>query len=222
MSGVHKMLRILLVDDERTEREGIRNIEEVLSVPAAVVEKEHRAWWNDFYGRSYVSVGEDKFDSFYWTQLYKLGSATRADRLPVDLMGPWYHDRTPWPAIWWNLNIQLTYSPVFAINHAELAEPLLRMLDDNTENLKKNVPAGFANSAAIGRSSSYDCVKEVGKEHGLLMWTMLYYWKYCQYNQDADPFFPFDEVGCKLLSLFVDGRRGRLFAYAGQLFSGIW
>ncbi len=198
-----------------TEREGIRNIEEVLSVPAAVVEKEHRAWWNDFYGRSYVSVGEDKFDSFYWTQLYKLGSATRADRLPVDLMGPWYHDRTPWPAIWWNLNIQLTYSPVFAINHAELAEPLLRMLDDNTENLKKNVPAGFANSAAIGRSSSYDCVKEVGKEHGLLMWTMLYYWKYCQYNQDAERmrtrFFPLMKLAVNYYRyLLTEGEDGYL------------
>lgn len=53
----------------------------------------------------------------------------------MDLMGPWYHDSTPWPAIWWNLNIQLTYSPLFAINHVELVKPLADMLDAKVKNL---------------------------------------------------------------------------------------
>lgn len=198
-----------------TEQEGIRNIEEVLGMPAAAVKKEHQEWWNNFYSRSYVCVGEDRFDSFYWTQLYKLGSATRADQLPIDLMGPWYHNRTPWPAIWWNLNIQLTYSPMFAINHTDLVKPLMKMLDDNIENLKKNVPAEFVNSAAIGRASSYDCVREVGEEHGLLMWTMLYYWKYCLYNQDTErmknKFFPLMKLAVNYYRyLLTEGEDGYL------------
>ena len=160
-------------------------------------------------------MGEDKFDSFYWTQLYKLGSATRADRLPIDLMGPWYHYRTPWPAIWWNLNIQLTYSPMFAINHIDLVKPLLNMLDQNVDNLKKNVPAEFANSAAMGRTSSYDCVSDLGNEHGLLMWTMLYYWKYCMYEQDIErlrtKFLPLMKLAVNYYRyLLVEGEDGYL------------
>lgn len=198
-----------------TEKTAMRNIEEVKRLSAAAIEKEHRDWWDRYYSRSYVSVGEDMFDSFYWTQLYKLGSATRPDQFPIDLMGPWYHHRTPWPAIWWNLNIQLTYSPLFTINCSDLALPLLNMLDRNVDNLKQNVPGGFRDAAAIGRTSSYDCVSPVGKEHGLLMWTMLYYWKYCRYNNDLErmktKFFPLMKLAVNYYRyLLIEGEDGRL------------
>lgn len=201
--------------DTQTEKAAIKNIEEAVAKPAGAIQKQHQEWWNRFYTRSYVSVGEDQFDSFYWTQLYKLGSATRPDRLPIDLMGPWYHNRTPWPAIWWNLNIQLTYSPMFAINHCDLVKPLMNMLDQNVENLKKNVPAEFINSAAVGRSSSYDCVSGLGNEHGLLLWTMFYYWKYCQYEQDRErlktKFFPLMKLAVNYYNyLLKEGEDGLL------------
>ncbi len=61
--------------------------------------------------------------------MYKLASATRADRMPIDLMGPWYNN-TPWPRIWWNLNIQLTYWPELTANRLELGEPFCKMIDD--------------------------------------------------------------------------------------------
>jgi len=38
-----------------------------------------------------------------------------------DLMGPWYKD-TRWPAIWWNLNTQMLYSPSPVANRLEMAE----------------------------------------------------------------------------------------------------
>lgn len=202
-------------ENTNTGEMAIRNIEEVMGKSASAIKKEHQDWWNDFYSRSYVSVGEDVFDSFYWIQLYKIGSATRADQLPIDLMGPWYHNRTPWPAIWWNLNIQLTYSPFFTVNCSDLALPLLNMLDRNVENLKKNVPENFRNAAAIGRTSSYDCVSPVGKEHGLLMWTMLYYWKYCQYNNELErmrtKFLPLMKLAVNYYRyLLIEGEDGQL------------
>lgn len=202
--------------DTDTEKEAIRDIERVAGNKLALAEKAHLKWWHDFYARSYVSVGEDQFDAFFWNQLYKLGSATRSDRLPIDLLGPWYHDRTPWPAIWWNLNIQLTYSPMFAINHTELVVPLLDMLDANVKNLMGNVPEPYRhNSAAVGRMSTYDCVGEVEKEYGLLTWTMLYYWKYCRYTNDTvrlrEKFFPLLKLSVNYYRhLLTEDEEGRL------------
>lgn len=166
--------------------EGIARLERALGKSDRRLEQEHLAFWDAFYSRSFVTVGEEKYDAFYWRQLYKLGSATRPTGLPIDLMGPWYHDVTPWPAIWWNLNIQLTYSPLFTLNRADLVLPLCDMLDRNIENLSKNVPEWMTGAAAIGRASSYDCLREVGNEHGLLTWTLFYYWKYCLYAGDDD------------------------------------
>ena len=43
-----------------------------------------------------MRIPEPKAESFYWIQLYKLASASRPDRVPVDLLGPWYRT-TGWP-----------------------------------------------------------------------------------------------------------------------------
>ena len=67
----------------------------------------HRAWWHTYYSRSFLSIPDTRVEGFYWIQMYKLASGTRADRSTLDLMGPWFR-RTPWPHIWWNLNIELT------------------------------------------------------------------------------------------------------------------
>lgn len=168
-----------------TEKEAIKDIESVSKVSLERVRKAHLDWWHDFYSRSYISVGEEMYDRFFWMQLYKLGSATRSDGRPIDLMGPWFHRITPWPAIWWNLNIQLTYSPMCVVGHSELSEPLLKLLDDHVDNLMGNVPEECPYPAiAIGRTSSYDCISPVSKEHGLLLWTLYYYWEYCRYTRD--------------------------------------
>ena len=192
-----------------TENEAIADIEAVRNVPMKRVEQSHREWWHRFYSRCYISVGEERYDRFFWMQLYKLGSATRSDGCPIDLMGPWYYNVTPWPAVWWNLNIQLTYSPMCVIGHSELSEPMLRMLDEQVENLKRNVPAECPYPAiAVGRTSSYDCISPVGKEHGLMLWTLYYYWEYCQYTHNEqrmrEGLFP-------LLKLAVNYYRWLLF-----------
>lgn len=168
-----------------TELDAINNIQAVLEEGLKKVKYRHIEWWHNFYSKSYVSVSEDKFNALFWKELYKLGSATRSNGSPIDLMGPWFHNQTPWPAIWWNLNIQLTYSPMFVVNHCELVTPLLDMLDENIYNLQKNVPSNCPYPAiAVGRSSSYNCKSITGKEHGLILWTLFYYWKYCTYTVD--------------------------------------
>src|SRR5206468_2318739 len=94
----------------------------------ARLEAAHRRWWHAYYPESFLTFPDARLEAYYWIQIYKLGSAMRPDGPILDLNGPWFN-ATPWPGIWWNLNIQLTYSPLFRANRLDLAESLLRNLD---------------------------------------------------------------------------------------------
>jgi hypothetical protein len=158
------------------------------------LELAHRAWWHAYYPQSFLSIPDTRLESFYWIQLYKLASATRKDKPVLDLLGPWYNS-TPWPALWWNLNVQLTYSPVYASNRLELGEPLTNTLDANVETLINNVPERYRHDAAgISRISGYDLkapldvedlsLHERYWESGNLPWTLHNYWMQCNYAGD--------------------------------------
>lgn len=154
---------------------------------------EHRAWWHAFYPSSFLSFPDARLEGYYWINTYKLGAAMREDGPILDLAGPWFRG-TPWPRIWWNLNIQLTYSPLFRANRLPLAESLFRNLDRRTPALIRNVPERLrGEAAAIGRSSGPDLVRSVNlttaqsdaaKEMGNLPWTMYYYWQFYRYQMD--------------------------------------
>ena len=165
----------------------------------------HRAWWHPFYPASFVTLPDTYWESFYWTQLYKLASATRADRAIIDNQGPWLQP-TPWPAAWWNLNVQLTYWSTLPANHPELCESLSRHLETNVANLIANVPAVYQHdSAGIGRVSGQELRGRcgipgaageagAGQEVGNLLWAMHNYWQHCRMTGDdrrlRDPCFP--------------------------------
>jgi alpha-L-fucosidase 2 len=145
----------------------------------------HQSWWHSYYPASFLSIPDTRLESLYWIQMYKLASATRAERPLLDLMGPWFYIQTPWPAIWWNLNVQLTYWPVYASNRLHLGESLTRFLEQNLDNLIQNVPESFRHdSAAIGRSSSYDGIRPVNEEVGNLPWICHNYWLHYRHSMD--------------------------------------
>jgi len=152
----------------------------------------HRDWWHAYYPESFLSIPDTRMESFYWIQMYKLASATRADRPAIDLMGPWFR-RTPWPHLWWNLNLQLTYWPVYAANRLELGESLIHMIDADRTNFINNVPAEWrSDSAGVGRSSPYSGVRSVPNatsksgvlERGDLTWALHNYWLQYRFSGD--------------------------------------
>lgn len=176
-------------------KEATTAINTFITAKMPVVWAAHQKWWNQFYQKSFLSLPDQRMESFYWIQLYKLASATRANKPMVDLMGPWFSSKTPWPGIWWNLNTQLTYSPVFTANHMELAKSLFNTLNKNLQNLINNVPEEWRkDAAAIGRISGYDLVaplKEAEKDNGQfelgnLTWTLFYYYQYYAYTKDKE------------------------------------
>jgi len=163
---------------------------------AASLRRSHQAWWHAYYPASFVSIPNQRLQRFYWIQMYKLASATRADRPAIDTLGPWY-DRTPWPGMWWNLNIQLSYWPVYTANRLSLGESMLAIVDRNQENLRNNVTPALRKEGlmAVGRMGGPDAVSPVeytgprGPANGAheitnLVWVMHNYWLHWRHTMD--------------------------------------
>lgn len=174
-------------------QEAISAISSFRAKPLTEVLAIHQQWWNAYFQKSFVSIPDKRAETYYWLQLYKLAAATRPGKPMIDLMGPWFTSKTPWPAIWWNLNQQLTYSPLFASNHLELTRPLFDLINKHKQNLINNVPEQWRqDAAAIGRITSFDLVAPLNQhelskgrfEPGNLVWMMLYYYRYYQYSGD--------------------------------------
>lgn len=115
------------------ESEAVETVKKTVAASFDKLLQSHRDWWHKIYPRSFVSVPDPKLESFYWMQIYKLASASRPDRGPVDLLGPWYRE-SYWPRVWWDLNIQTLYLPVYTANQLELGESFVRFLDEKRDN----------------------------------------------------------------------------------------
>lgn len=200
----------ITIQNSPAGRESVRQAEAILSnleaddVPH--IRMKHREWWHSFYPESFMTMPDAQMESFYWIQQYKLASATREDKPAIDLQGPW-PSKTPWPGYWMNLNIQLTYSPLYTANRLSLASSLIKMIDAHTQQLIDNAPVQYRyNSAAVGRTSSIDMVSPVyvttdsslklidlNAEVGNLTWVLYYYWQHYRYSMDRnllEKFYP--------------------------------
>ncbi len=170
--------------DARARQEALQSVKQASAQTVDHLAVAHRAWWHAFYPQSFLSIPDTRLESLYWIQMYKLASATRADRPAMDLYGPWMNT-TAWPYACWNMNEQVVYFPVYTANRLGLGESLCRMLDDNTQNLILNVPPEYRNDcAAIGTATSHDCRSDVGNEVGNLSWALHNYWRQCRWAGD--------------------------------------
>ncbi|MEU3646382.1 Tat pathway signal sequence domain protein [Lentzea sp. NPDC034063] len=155
----------------------------------------HRKWWNDFYRKSFLSFGDQRLQSFYWIQLYKVASGSRAGSPVMATTGPWL-ERTPWAAAWWNLNVQLEYWLIHGSNHLEL-DSIASTLKDSQDQLVRNVKEQYRHdSAGVGRStdrttSNAGTLYEPGtggtgvKELGNLTWALHNVWLSYRHSMDA-------------------------------------
>jgi hypothetical protein len=123
----------------------------------------HAAWWQDFWASSAVALPDARLEGFYALQMLKLGSAlgggaalgAPASPQPLDLMGPWYtHSR--WALFWTDMNLQLTYWPLLASNHAALSATLPEWLTARRAALAATAGAFAGDSLAIEGAVSAD------------------------------------------------------------------
>ncbi|MGG1513981.1 glycoside hydrolase family 95-like protein [Paenibacillus oryzisoli] len=170
--------------DEQAQRKVEANVREAAKQPWDTWVEAHRSWWHQYYRQSFVSIPDTMLEGFYWIQMYKLASATRSDGMIMDNQGPWL-TTTPWAGVWFNMNVQMSYSPVYTSGRLELGESLVRAFRDNMAQLIRNVPEPYReDSAGLGRSMSYDLAGEVGTEVGNLTWVCHNLWRHYRHAMD--------------------------------------
>ena len=150
---------------------------------------EHRKFWHNYYPQSFLSLPDKKWEGFYWIQMYKLASATRSDRELIDNSGPWL-PITPWGGVWWNLNVQLSYSPLYTSNRLNIAESLINQIHSHKDVfMYNNVPDSLKgkNCAMVDRNS--DLTFQTGNtflELGNLTWILQTMWRHYRHGMDKE------------------------------------
>ncbi|MFF4481892.1 glycosyl hydrolase family 95 catalytic domain-containing protein [Streptomyces melanosporofaciens] len=142
----------------RTARDrALKDIRSASALSYDVLAPSHRAWWHAYYRKSFLSLPDARLQRFYWIQLYKVAAAARADAPVMATSGPWL-ESTPWPATWWNLNVQLEYWLIHGSNHLEL-DAVTRALGEFRDNLSNQLDTPYRkDSAGIPRTTDIHLV----------------------------------------------------------------
>ena len=154
---------------------------------------DHAKWWKNYSQRSNISLPDKKLEAYYKWQLYKVASATRQGKLPIDLMGPWFR-ATNWPKIWANLNVQLTYLPMAVANQGSIGDTLFQFIDHNPQIFIQPAGKYKSDSATHARAISPYEPGGFSWEYGNFLWTLHNYWHFLRVYPDdkrtVEKFYP--------------------------------
>ena len=209
------------------KQQAVATVEKTVNADFTTLLDSHRRWWHDFYPKSMVSVPDPKLESFYWIQFYKLASASRPHLVPVDLLGPWYR-KTSWPRIWWNLNVETLYLPVYTGNRLELGESFINFIDAKRDNFYRNAKDiwGFDGCATVPHTTDYEGLRGDGSaapdqyiNPGDFTWALHNYYLQYRYSMDHSmvtdhskhAFYPLLRDSINLyLKILTKGKDGKL------------
>jgi hypothetical protein len=140
--------------DNGAKTTAVNAVNSALSAGVTSLRSSHRKGWHAFYPKSFFSFPDARLQSFWWIQLYKLNSVTRGNAPILATMGPWV-TTTPWPAVWYDGNVQTEYWVLQTANHHEIDSCTDTFaVPANQQNLINQVPAKYRfDSAAIWRET---------------------------------------------------------------------
>lgn len=173
-----------------------------------------RTFWHDYYTSCTLSLpSSPRWEHFWWLQMYKFACCTDAqsDNI-IDTQGPWV-TASAWAAIWYNLNVQLSYMPMYT-SLATLREghSLVAGIDRYYRSgaLRRNTGG---HGIGVGRAGTYTGDAPYISEFGNLPWLLQCCYKYWQYTGQCDPKLLFQQMRESLEYLetqMTAGQDGRL------------
>lgn len=117
------------------------------------IEEKHKAWWADFWSRSYVDIADSLIEKQYYLSNYSMACFSRDKDFPPSIFGTCITKERPY----WNGDYHLNYNHMapyyglFSSNHAEQA-----------------IPCNMA-ILAFQERGNYYCKKITGIEDGLIV-----------------------------------------------------
>jgi hypothetical protein len=195
----------------------------------------HRAWWHEYYRRSFVTIPDKSLESLYWQTIYRFGCLSRAGRSYVDTAGLWLQGG-PWPYTTNDWNTQAAHWSVYAANRLEQGAEIVNRLHTNRDNLINAVdPAEWqADSAYLHLATAGDMAGSRRSDRryydlvGCLPWLLHNAWWQYRYSMDdallREKIFPLLRRAMNLYfhlaSEDADGRLHLSPTYAPE--TGVW
>jgi alpha-L-fucosidase 2 len=123
------------VFDHKNYQERVKKNVEVIDHNKLIKLKQaHKKWWADYYGKSYVCIGDPVIEKQYYLSLYGMGSCSRNPNFPPAIFGWTTMDRPNWLGDYHlNYNHMAPYYGLARANRLEQADPhdtpLLEFMD---------------------------------------------------------------------------------------------
>jgi alpha-L-fucosidase 2 len=103
----------------------LKRIDGMDQAALAGLRKKHAAWWQEFWARSLVEIGDPVLEQRYYLSNYVMASASRDPEFPPGLFGPWITTDAPgWMGDYHlNYNHMAPFYGLYSSNHIEQADP---------------------------------------------------------------------------------------------------
>ena len=128
----------------------------------------HRSWWADFWSKSYIDIGDELIQRFWYGSHYIMACCSRHRRFAPSLFGNWITTDSPsWQADYHlNYNHQAPWWGVYTSNHVELSDPydtpILEYMPRAKENAKSFLNCrGVYYEVGIGPKGLTTCFQSV-------------------------------------------------------------
>jgi len=102
-----------------------------------------RDWWRDFWKKSLIELPDKLIENLWFYHLYQLACISR-DTVAPGLYGHWFKDEAMWGGAYvGDINLAMTYWPIFTANHLELGAPYFKTLMDARPAMQRETCALF-------------------------------------------------------------------------------
>jgi hypothetical protein len=103
----------------------IRKVTECTPKRLAIIEKDHKQWWKNYWEKSYVSIPDALVEKQYYLSLYGTASCSRDLDFPPPIFGTWITQEQPnWSGDYHlNYNHSAPFYALYSANRIEQANP---------------------------------------------------------------------------------------------------
>ncbi len=130
-------------DTPEWKEKAISEAAEVTESSIENLKREHKAWWEKFWGLSHINIGDIYFEKYYYQSQYLFACSSREGKFAPGIWGPFItRDEAAWGGDYHlNYNYQAPYWAAFSSNHISLTDnfdqPLLDYMDAGRKHAKE-------------------------------------------------------------------------------------